>query len=782
MSSLILIFSLILSGQTSFNYKNSAHYRDMEKHKNDLPAKRIYPPNLKAGTPRALQKIVYGYLPYWITDTSSFRWNDITHLGVFCVVIDVSGGVLSFSDKHGWPETALVQTAHNAGVWVELVFTLFGSTDIDTFVKHADLDNFIELMIDEMEVGNADGINIDFEFVPESARNEFTSFLQNLRNRLNTRGHTSATISFAGPTSIAAGLDFPAIFNILDYYFIMAYGYHWSGSSYAGPVGQYRTDETWSSYGSLSLLRTIASISKAVGADNRHKIIAGLPYYGREWITNANTWPTAAATHIGSVTYIAARSLMNEGKVRQWDDGICNPVLIWAENTTYHQVWYDDEESLACKYHLANQQDIGGVGYWALGYDNGYSELWDVIETHFNNPYDNGLGSRDNPIEIPSFPYADSKNTEDGSRYFNYYSCNDALAEYGREFVYSFVTCKSGTLDATVDSDPTDDPDIHILSEPLESACIDRGHLTTSTYLQPGRYYVVIDTYVDSSVELEGPYTLTMDFIPDAGETDCPVGTACVEGTCSECPYLSQRKCEGVCIDVLSDDDNCGDCGNICEYFETCQNGICNGNIVNPDCDEDADDDNDYISNGDEGCLYNLDFDNDGTYDYEDIDSDNDGLPDAIEAGDTDLNTPPRDTDSDGAADYVDTDSDNDTLHDGVEDINHDGKLGDCIIECVYGSSIETEQCGVGQKCLLNNLCDPSMNETCLNGETDPLTPDTDGDGVTDDEDNINETEQIEDCVTTYDCVCKSTGQNEKIPMPKVLLVLLVLVFIRRFR
>lgn len=165
-------------------------------------------------------------------------------------------------------------------------------------------------------------------------------------------------------------------------------------------------------------------------------------------------------------------------------------------------------------------------------------------------------------------------------------------------------------------------------------------------------------------------------------------------------------------------------------------NGFNNGNnqnnIVNPDCDVDADDDEDTISNGDEGCLYNRDSDNDGFPDYKDVDSDNDGIDDRIEAGDADLNTQPPDLDGDGKPNYIDTDSDGDGVMDGDEDRNGDGFLGTCKKTCVFGSEIPEQMCGPGQFCLGNGNCSPAVSFECSKGETDPLNRDTDGDGVED--------------------------------------------------
>ena len=83
-----------------------------------------------------------------------------------------------------------------------------------------------------------------------------------------------------------------------------------------------------------------------------------------------------------------------------------------------------------------------------------------------------------------------------------------------------------------------------------------------------------------------------------------------------------------------------------------------------------ADSDGDTIPDGVEvgDDLENpLDSDNDGVIDALDEDSDDDSIPDAVEAGDDDPVTDPVDSDGDGLPDYLDWDSDADGLTDSEE-------------------------------------------------------------------------------------------------------------------
>jgi len=150
------------------------------------------------------------------------------------------------------------------------------------------------------------------------------------------------------------------------------------------------------------------------------------------------------------------------------------------------------------------------------------------------------------------------------------------------------------------------------------------------------------------------------------------------------------------------------------------------------------------------------DSDGDGIPDYQDLDSDNDGILDSVEGI--------VDTDNDGIPDYLDLDSDDDGVLDVVEsgsgalDEDNDGRVdGDPSLFGLNGllDSIETyNDSGILGYALLDTDSDGARdfrdtdddgdgidtNDEDINENTDPMDDDTDGDGIAnyldDDDDN----------------------------------------------
>ncbi len=194
----------------------------------------------------------------------------------------------------------------------------------------------------------------------------------------------------------------------------------------------------------------------------------------------------------------------------------------------------------------------------------------------------------------------------------------------------------------------------------------------------------------------------------------------------------------------------------------------CNG--MNPYGDHDGDDmynylDNDISGNGDNVVQDAFDRDGDGIPDFLDIDSDNDGIYDIVEAGQGDkdtnndgicngLDTNYADTDNDGIADafdadqtgieFIPRDTDNDTIYNCYDtDSDNDG-----IVDIIEGQ-ISTLYLGLSNIDEDKDGLDDAF-DTDFGGNTNG-TIDTDSDGIYDHLDIDSDNDGVLDTTEAYD-------------------------------
>src|SRR5207245_5576157 len=79
-----------------------------------------------------------------------------------------------------------------------------------------------------------------------------------------------------------------------------------------------------------------------------------------------------------------------------WDYASSTPWASWyspatndpcgGNHNSWRELYYDNATSLGDKYDLVNNRNIRGIGMWALGYDHGYTDLWNEIEAKLQCP------------------------------------------------------------------------------------------------------------------------------------------------------------------------------------------------------------------------------------------------------------------------------------------------------------------------------------------------------------------------------------------------------------
>lgn len=259
-----------------------------------------------------------------------------------------------------------------------------------------------------------------------------------------------------------------------------------------------------------------------------------------------------------------------------------------------------------------------------------------------------------------------------------------------------------------------------------------------------------------------------------SGVTSSTTLTSCGDGVknpgevCDDGNRINGDGCSANCKSLEVCGNNITDLGEECDGESWCDENCRDTRIT------DTDSDGDTITNDQEGRFDNIDTDSDGKLDFLDTDSDNDGIPDSVEAGDSDPLTPPVDSDGDGTPDFRDTDSDEDGIPDLVEtDDDADGDTipnyldddsdGDTISDLTEGYEDidhdgvpnflddDSDGDGIPDKVEIENGLDPYDSDTDNDGISDGIEGigDEDGDGIINALDDDSDGDGIPDLVET---------------------------------
>lgn len=366
----------------AFNFNSEAQWDSLNK----IETGALSPIETRSQGPRAcnLTKRVYGWQPYWnatSTTYNNYDWNGLTDLCYFSYDVDPANG--NATSTHGWSTANVVTAAQSAGVNVTLCVTLFGSSGLTTFLGNAtSQQTLITNLINSVQARNAKGVNIDFEGMGASHKVPFTNFMINLCNQMHAAISGSEISIALYAVDWSGSFDIAALNPYVDLFIIMGYDYYWSGSTTAGPEDPLYNFVTSYNY---TLTKSVSYYLNK-GA-SRSKLLLGLPYYGREWETTAATIPSS--TTGGGTNTVLYSTMRNNSSgnysSRQWDANSFSSWFPSVRTGANWQAFVDDAPGMSERFDIVNQMGIGGIGIWALGYDNGYSDFWNLIQNKFTD-------------------------------------------------------------------------------------------------------------------------------------------------------------------------------------------------------------------------------------------------------------------------------------------------------------------------------------------------------------------------------------------------------------
>jgi spore germination protein YaaH len=337
--------------------------------------------NTREASSCTLNKRVFGWHPYWVGSVyTNYQWNLLSDFCYFDYSVSPTTGN-NTNASFAWSTSAAVTAAIANGVHTHICATLFSSHA--TFLASSSAQQtFISNIISLLQARGGNGVNIDFEGMSSSNSAAFTSFMSNLSSQLH------AAIPGSEVSVCLYAVDWGAVFDIaslnssVDLFVIMGYDYYWSGSTTAGPEDPLYDFQTTYNF---TLTKSITYYLKQGMTQN--KLLLGLPYYGREWETVGATPPAATTgNYTATKTFAVVKTNANGYYSNpQWEPISFSTYYSYVFSGNNRQCFCDDAYSMRKRFDIVNQRGIGGIGIWALGYDDGYNDYWDAISDKFSD-------------------------------------------------------------------------------------------------------------------------------------------------------------------------------------------------------------------------------------------------------------------------------------------------------------------------------------------------------------------------------------------------------------
>jgi spore germination protein YaaH len=335
---------------------------------------------------------VFGWHPYWMgSKWKNYPFELLSTIAYFSYKIDpVTGGYTNPAQIEEWKTTAMIDSAKVKNTRVLLTVSCHGFENNDAFLENKDRWGvLVETLTDLLLERDADGVDLNFEGISYFKREKFNRFVRYFRESFDNIYAKEGKTFYLSMTLPAVNnrdiIDVKELQLFTDLFVIMGYDYH-IGPQAQGAVAPLRSLEN----SSLSLSTTLAYyLDKGLKPENT---ILALPYYGSLWKGELEQDGGAVynrSAYDKPLTYAEIRKkyIDNEDvNVNAFTDdkSLTNYYSITFDDGSTQEIWFDDDYTLGKKYDFALSKKLKGIGIWALGYDNGYNDLWDVIEDKFS--------------------------------------------------------------------------------------------------------------------------------------------------------------------------------------------------------------------------------------------------------------------------------------------------------------------------------------------------------------------------------------------------------------
>ncbi len=317
---------------------------------------------------------VFGFYPYWEKNYyKHINFSLLSTVAYFSYEVDPSSG--NAISTHDWESTDLIDSIRAyPNKRVLLTVSNFGIRNNRRFLRNPKaMDKLITNLQELLAKRGADGVCIDFEGVEKKDKDRYTSFMINLANKLK-----EYKIYMAIPSvDFSKSLDYGSLVKVVDRFVIMGYDYYGKTSKIAGPVAPLDSGKEWWPY---DLEYSVDAYMKK-GIPNT-KLLLALPNYGSLWETQSLKLKSEVKKYVGARTYSYIKSKI-ETRATTFIEPVSKSAYaaysIDGSKNGYRQCWFENDSTFSYKIDFIKDKKLAGLGIWALGYDKGYDDIWEVI-------------------------------------------------------------------------------------------------------------------------------------------------------------------------------------------------------------------------------------------------------------------------------------------------------------------------------------------------------------------------------------------------------------------
>ena len=255
-----------------------------------------------------------------------------------------------------------VSQAHEKGLEVWGLIDNFDDdiSTLETLSLRSSRQHIIDMLVQEAQRVDMDGINVDFESLTEEEAPHFIQFIRELSVACRKNG---LVLSVDNPVpQYTVFYDRKEQGIVADYVIIMGYDEHAVGSEKAGSVA--------------SLPFVEEGISQTLEEVPKEKVINGVPFYTRLWTESNNGTVSSEVCGMDQ----ADAYVEKYGMEVYWNTEVSQN---YAEATTdggVLKMWIEDEKSLEEKMKLIQEYDLAGVAEWKLGFER--ADVWEIISKY----------------------------------------------------------------------------------------------------------------------------------------------------------------------------------------------------------------------------------------------------------------------------------------------------------------------------------------------------------------------------------------------------------------